>query len=404
MGQRFRLAILISHPIQYFAPLYRRLAQEPGIDMTVYFCSRQGVHSYDDEGFGTQVSWDVPLLEGYRHKFLPNVRRKAKVGRFFSLVNVALVGELWRNRYDALLVNGHMYFSYLLGIIAAKLVGIPVFMRCETHLLLRRSGLKLALRRYLMRLFYRHFCDRCLAIGTRNRAFYRAHGVSAERLFDVPYVVDNAFFVRETAPCRARVGDARLELDLPVDKPLILYASKLIPRKRPHDLLAAFHRLREGGIEAALVFVGSGVLEPALKEYADQHRVSDVYFAGFRNQSELPQYYDAADIFVLPSEDEPWGLVINESMCAGLPVVASEEIGAVPDLVRHGYNGFTFPAGDVEQLADHLRELVRDEGVRRDMGEKSLEIIRGWDLERCVEGILAALKSLPVKQPQHSRC
>jgi glycosyltransferase involved in cell wall biosynthesis len=395
MGQLFRLAILISHPIQYFVPLYRELAQEPDIDLTVYFCSKQGVNAYDDEGFGVSVKWDIPLLEGYSHKFLRNQRRTDLVGGFFSLVNAGLVAELRQNRYDALVVSGHTYFSYLLGVFAAKAIGISVWMRSETHLLLRRSGFKRALRQPTMRFFYRVLCDRCLPIGTRNREFYLAHGVNPQRLFDVPYAVDNAYFTQTTASFKARWCETRLELGLPVDKPLILYASKLTPRKRPHDLLAAFRTLLERGAQACLVFVGSGELEPSLKQYVDRYRLADVHFAGFRNQTELPKFYAVADVFVLPSEDEPWGLVINEAMCAGLPVVASEEIGAVPDLVKDGCNGFRFQAGDVEQLAVHLQHLVTDEGMRRSMGEKSLEIVRAWDLEQCVAGILAAMKSLP---------
>jgi glycosyltransferase involved in cell wall biosynthesis len=142
------------------------------------------------------------------------------------------------------------------------------------------------------------------------------------------------------------------------------------------------------------VFVGSGTLEQSLQHYASQLEIGDVYFAGFQNQSDLPKFYAAADIFAHPSESETWGLVINEAMCAALPIVASEEIGAVPDLVRHGYNGYTFPAGDVEQLTVHLQTLITDEGVRNSMGAKSLGIIRSWDLDSCVSGILAALDSL----------
>lgn len=394
MGERFRLAILISHPIQYFAPLYRRLAQEPSIDLTVYFCSPQGVQTYEDEGFGVSVRWDTPLLEGYKHKFLRNLRRTERVAGFFSLVNPGLVTELWRNRYDALLVTGHMYFSYLLGILAAKATGTSVWMRSETHLLLSRSRLKLALRGPVMRFFYRVLCDRCLPIGTRNREFYVAHGVRQEYLFDVPYVVDNDYFIKATAPFKAPQGEARSELGLPADKSLILYASKLIPRKKPCDLLVAFRMLRERGIQACLVFVGSGELEQSLQAYVNQHRIPDVHFAGFQNQTDLPKFYAMADIFVLPSEDEPWGLVINEAMCAGVPIVASEEIGAVPDLVRHGYNGYTFPAGDVEQLATYLQKLISDKGIRKSMGEKSLEIIHSWDLDNSASGILAAMESL----------
>ena len=394
MDQRFRLAVVISHPIQYFAPLYRRLAQQPDIDLTVYFCGRQGLESYEDAGFGMPVQWDIPLLEGYDYEFLPNLRRREQIGGFFSLVNPGLVSELRRNRYDALLASGHVYFSYVLGILAAKLTGIPVFMRCETHLLLRRSSLKAALRRPVMTFFYRVLCDRCLPIGTRNREFYLAHGVRHDRLFDVPYVVDNDYFVQAIAPFKACQHETRLGLGLPVDKPLILYLSKLTPRKRPHDLLAAFRLLRERGIEAALVFVGAGESEASLRAYADEHRIADVCFAGFRNQSELPKYYASADVFVLPSEDEPWGLVINEAMCAGLPIVASEEIGAVPDLVKHGYNGLTYGAGDVEQLAAHLVSLASNKALREQMGENSLAVIQEWDLERCVEGVSAALHSL----------
>ena len=390
-----RLAVVHSHPIQYFAPLYRMLAEEPDIDLTVYFCSRQGLRTYKDKGFGIPVKWDIPLLEGYEHKFLRNLRRKDQVGGFFSLVNLELVSELYRNRFDALLVNGHMYLTYLLGVLAARLAGIPVLMRSETHMLLRRPGLKRALRRPLMSFFYRHLCDRCLAIGTRNHAFYTALGVDQARLFKAPYAVDNAFFVREVASFKPNVRELRAELGLPADTPLILYASKLIPRKRPHDLLAAYRTLCERGIQAALLFVGSGELEGNLREYVGQNELADVHFAGFRNQSELPKFYAVADLFVLPSEDEPWGLVINEAMCAGLPIVASEEIGAVPDLVKDGVNGFRFPAGDVQALAARLQSLVTDKGLRRSMGIKSLEIISAWDLKHCVQGILAAMDSLP---------
>ena len=390
----YRLAVLHSHPIQYFTPLYRRLAEEPGIDLTAYFCSKQGLRTYEDEGFGIPVKWDTPLLDGYHHRFLRNLRGETQVGGFFSLINLDLVAELYRNRFDALLVHGHMYFSYLLGVFAAKAMGIPVFMRCDTHLLLRRSRLKLAMREPIMRFFYKHLCDRCLPVGTRNRAFYLAHGVRQDQLFDVPFTVDNAYFTQATAPFKAHVQDTRAELGLPTDKPLILYASKLTPRKRPGDLLAAFRMLCEGGVEAALVFVGSGELEQGLRDQVRRHKLPDVYFAGFQNQSELPKFYAVADVFVLPSENEPWGLVINEAMCAGLPIVASEEIGAVPDLVQDSYNGFRFRAGDVRHLAVCLEKLVTDESVRGSMGEKSLEIIRAWDLEQNVQGVLAALRSL----------
>ena len=388
-----KLAILNTHPIQYFAPLYRRLAKEPGIDLTVYFCSRQGVEQYFDPGFGGTVQWDTPLLEGYRYKFLNNLRRRDQVAGFWSLINPQISRELRRHRYDALWINGHNHATYVLGIFAAQFLGIPVFMRCETHLALTRSSLKRAVRKPLMSFFYQHLCDVCLPIGTLNRAFYTEHGVSENKLFTVPYAVDNDYFAKaaEQYPDRAKT---KSELGLPTLKPAILFASKMSARKRPMDLLMAFQRVRDGGRDAALAFVGSGEQDDALKHYVVEHQLPDVYFFGFRNQTELPRFYSAADIFAFPSENEPWGLVLNEVMCAGLPVVASREIGAVPDLVQHGENGFVFEAGNVDQLTDYLRQLVTDPQLRARMGIESLRRIQEWDFEACVRGVKQALATL----------
>lgn len=390
MGKTVKLAILHSHPIQYFAPLYARIAQEPGIDLTVYYCSRQGVDAYHDEGFGHELKWDVPLLEGYRYQFLPNVRRRDQVSGFLSLINPSIVKELRRENPDALWVNGHNYFTYLLAIGAAKALGIPVLMRGETHLLLSCSMSKRILRRLVMSAFYQ-VCDACLPIGTRNAEFYRSHGVRDERLFIVPYAVDNTFFTQTTDSYLKDPSSIKKDLGLPATTPLVLFASKLMSRKRPMDLLMAYHKLRREQIQAALVFIGSGSHEQMLKTYVQQQQVPDVYFFGFRNQSELPKFYAIADIFVLPSENEPWGLVINEVMCAGLPVVATKEIGAAADLVIPDQNGLIYQTGDIEMLASHLRTLVADSKLRMRMGQCSRELIAKWSIERCVQGVKEAL-------------
>lgn len=396
MGKTVKLAILHSHPIQYFAPLYARIAQEPDIDLTVYYCSRQGVDEYHDEGFGHQLKWDVPLLEGYRYQFLPNVRHRDQVSGFLSLINPSIVRELRREKPDALWVNGHNYFTYLLAIGAAKAFGIPVLMRGETHLLLSCSMSKRVLRRLVMSMFYQ-VCDACLPIGTRNAEFYRSHGVQDDRLFIVPYAVDNKFFTQTAESYLKEAPSIKKELGLPANTPLILFASKLMPRKRPMDLLMAYHRLRSEQIQAALVFIGSGSHEKMLKTYIEQQQVPDVYFFGFRNQSELPKFYAIADIFVLPSENEPWGLVVNEVMCAGLPVIATKEIGAAADLVVPGHNGLIFQTGDIEMLVSHLRTLATDSELRMRMGQRSRELIAKWSIERCVRGVKEALFYLTSK-------
>jgi glycosyltransferase involved in cell wall biosynthesis len=388
---RRRLAILNSHPIQYFAPLYRRLACETDIDLTVFYCSRQGLEDYEDPGFSAVVRWDVPLLEGYRSVFLSAPEDDHGVHGFWSLRNTSIIRNLYRGKYDALWVHGHGYATNIAAIVTARLLGVPVFMRGETHLLLSRSPARRLVRAVLMRVLYRHLVSRCLTIGSRNEAFYRSLGVPASHLVRVPYVVDNDYFAARTASYRGDVPALRASLGLPPDGTIVLYASKLIERKRPLDLVRAFAHLRSemGGIH--LVLVGSGPAEGSVRRYIEETSVTDVYVMGFKNQSELPKHYAAADLFVLPSEDEPWGLIINEVMAAGLPVIASQEIGAAVDLVLNGVTGFVYPAGDVDALRDRLRVLCSDEPLRRAMGDAARARIDTWDFEACVAGVRTAL-------------
>lgn len=387
----YRLAVLNSHPIQYFAPLYRQLALERDVDLTVYYCSLQGAQAYTDEDFGSTVRWDVPLLDGYRWKLLPNVRRPRAVGGFWSLFNPSIALDLARCRYDAVLVHGHGYATFILAILAARVLRVPVLMRCETHLGLSRGLGKRSARQPLMRVLYNGLCAVCLPIGSRNRAFYRSLGVSDDRMVTVPYSVDNSLFAPPRNDAVTARATIRGELGIGRHDVVVLYASKLSARKRPLDLLRAYEAVRSSHREVALAFVGTGSEEAELRSYVRAHQLENVHFLGFRNQSQLGSVYAMSDVFVLPSQDEPWGLVINEAMAAGLPIVASQEIGAAPDLIHHGRNGLTFPAGDIAVLTACLEQLVQDAGLRLRMGQRSREIIENWGLDQTAEGILKAL-------------
>lgn len=386
----YKLAVLNSHPIQYFVPLYRRLALEPDVELTVYFCSLQGAEAYVDQGFGSTVKWDVSLLDGYRWKLLPSARKPRAVGGFWSVLNPSVVRELVRNRYDAVLIHGHGHATYLLALVAARALGVPVLMRCDTHLGLRRSAGRRLVRKVVMRLLYRGLCSACLPIGDRNRAFYRSLGVSDDRMVTAPYSVDNSLFTAAD-DAGARRGASRDELGIGRQDVLLLYSSKMSAGKRPLDLLRAYEAIGSVRSRIALAFVGTGVEEATLRAYVRTHSLDNVHFLGFHNQSELGRLYAMADVFVLPAENEAWGLVINEAMAAGLPIVASEEIGAVPDLVHHGHNGLLFPAGDVAALTACLKQLVDDPDLRLRMGRRSREIIETWGIDQTANGILKAL-------------
>jgi glycosyltransferase involved in cell wall biosynthesis len=298
--------------------------------------------------------------------------------------------EIRSGKYDAVWLHGYNYAVSLIAWAAAKTGGLPVLMRSETHLGLRRTSVRRRIRDRVLALAYRSV-DAFLAIGSANRDYYRAIGVSSDRIFDVPYTVDNDRFMsgaRAAAPLRSSI---RRRLGLPLDLPVVLYASKLTPRKHPDVLLRAVAELQRKGRSMAVLIVGTGELETRLRELARTLDLENAVFAGFVNQSELPDVYSASDVFVLGSEDEPWGLIVNEVMCAGLPVVVSDEAGCQRDLLRDGVNGLRVRAGDVDSLAAALDRLVGDERERCRMGAASLSIISEWNYERCSKGLTMAL-------------
>jgi glycosyltransferase involved in cell wall biosynthesis len=389
-----RIAVLNSHPIQYFAPLYAYLNASPDLDVTALYLSDFSIRGGKDAGFAQEVKWDLDLLAGYRSVFLGESARTREPQGFWSLVAPQVWNELRSGRYDVLWLHGHNYAANLIALAAAKTVGLPIMMRGETHLGLPCDGWKSILRRPLMGALYRA-CDRLLAIGSANAAFYRAMGVPDHKIFLVPYSVDNDRFVRSANLTNHQKAEVRRRYNVPADRPSVLYAAKFTRRKRPDDLLEATRRLKlETDRPFTVVMAGSGELEQQLRTFCTEHALDNVVFTGFVNQLELPALYAASDVFVLPAENEAWGLAVNEAMCASLPVVVSREIGCVADLVRDGVNGYTPEAGDVAGLADALQRLIEDDDLRRRQGRESLARVQQWGYQQCLESLRSALAGL----------
>jgi glycosyltransferase involved in cell wall biosynthesis len=389
----YRVAVLNSHPIQYFAPLYAYLNRDPAIQVTALYCSDISLRGGLDPGFGQPVKWDVDLLAGYPSRFLGAAARQRVPGGYWSLVCPEVWSEIRSGRYDAVWLHGYAYAADLIALVAAASRGLPVFYRSETHLGLRRTGWKRRVRDGVLSMAAR-FVDGFLAIGSANRDYYRALGIPDRKIFDVPYTVDNDRFIAAATLSADERLAVRQRFGLSPERPVILFASKFIPRKHPETMVKAIARLRDEQLPASLLLVGSGEMEPALRALVLQYNLSDlVTFAGFVNQAELPRVYGASDIFVLPAENEPFGLIVNEVMCASLPVIAASEIGCVPDLVHDGHNGLVIQAGDEVSLATALRRLLRDERERVSMGRHGLELIREWNYEKCRRGLLAAVNA-----------
>jgi glycosyltransferase involved in cell wall biosynthesis len=396
MEKRFRVAYLVSHPIQYQAPLLRYLTEHADLDLTVYFMSDFSLHNYRDPGFGAEVTWDVPLLDGYCSEFLPSIGAK-RSGSALRPFHTGLAQRLIRGRFDALWMHGYAHLTNLRAMAIAKTRGIPVLIRAESQAgsALRASGTR-QIKESALRLLLRQ-ADAFLAIGSRNRAYYESYGVPYRRIFSMPYAVDNAFFQERAAEGRERREGFRASLGLAPGRPIILFASKFIPRKRAMDLLEAYCRLSPSGRQEPhpyLLFVGEGEEREQLESRAKETGWSSIRFLGFKNQTELPAYFDLCDVFVLPSEREPWGLIVNEVMNAGKPVIVSEGVGAADDLVRSGDNGFVVPIGDIVALVNALRCITSDPSLQHRMGVRSREIIDRWSFREDCIGLEHALESV----------
>ncbi|HLH78192.1 MAG TPA: glycosyltransferase family 4 protein [Candidatus Binataceae bacterium] len=382
----------MTHPIQYQVPLFRYLTASGQIALSVFFLSDVSLRSYHDSGFQREVKWDVPLLGGYHHQFLPGLGKTNRLSFCRPLVH-GLRRRLRAGRFDAVWIHGYAHQGLLAAIVAARSLGIRLWLRGDS---IPASGSirnpRARLKQFLAPAFLRLF-DGFLTVGTLNRNYYRSFGVPQERLFSTPYAVDNDFFIRRCA--QARLGRERLraQLKLTPGRPVVLFAAKFQTRKRAADLIEAFCRLSPDGKSEPhpyLLLIGEGEEGERLRARVAAMRWDSIRFMGFRNQSELPDFYDLCDVFVLPAAAEPWGLVINEVLNAAKPVIVSDQVGCAPDLVEDSYNGFVVPLGDIDILSARLHQLCGDCMLRRIMGQRGAQRVAHFDFKADLEGLLTA--------------
>jgi glycosyltransferase involved in cell wall biosynthesis len=393
-----RLAIVVTHPIQYFAPLFRRLAERPEIELTVLYADLVGAKPYQDPGFGKTFAWDVPLLEGYRYKALKNYR-PGHVKGAFTFLSPGVILELSSGRYDMVVIFGWSTPVCLMALAGACLRGIPVIMYGDSVPLFetRHGWLERSVKKRVLGALFRRV-SAFLTMGTLNRAFYESYGASLRRFFFCPYPIDNDFFAAGAQQARLRRNEVRSRYGIPLDLVLLLFVGKLLPRKRPQDLLAALEKLQPKRPSLGAVFAGDGELQSSLEAEIRRRGIKNTFLVGFRNQTELPEVYAIADIFVLPSEHEPWGLVTNEAMACGLPVILSNMTGASADLVSEAENGFVYRCRDVDALAAAIDKLACDSALRERMGRRSQELIQNFGYDRCVEGVLKAVQFIQAEK------
>jgi glycosyltransferase involved in cell wall biosynthesis len=392
MGERrYRVLYVCTHPVQYAAPLFTRMAKHQALDIVVAYCSLQGADAALDPGFGVEVAWDVPLLEGYQWLRIPNRSPRPGLGRFLGLVNTGLWSLVRDGGFDAIVAfTGYKYASFWIVAAAAKVYGKALLFGTDAHEMASqdRSMWRLRAKRLIWPRLFR-LADVVIVPSTGGVGLMRSLGIPAERVVLTPYVVENDWWRDEAA--RADRPAIRARWGVPEFATVIVFSGKLQPWKRPGDLLLSFAKARVDS--AYLIYAGDGPLRTELEGLAGQLGVAErVRFLGFVNQSLLPGIYSASDLLVLPSEYEPFGVVVNEAMLCGCPVVVSDRVGAGADLVWPGDNGLIVRCGDIDALAAALNELLRDQDRLRRMGKQATERMAAWSPRENIEGQIRAIE------------
>lgn len=396
--KKYTVAVIASHPIQYQSPLWRKIAENPQIDLIVYYCVNWGVNKpqFDPKFFGRPYQWDIPLLEGYKYKFLRNYspKPKPKLGGF---MNPGVFLELWKNKYDAVLIMGWMDVTFWFAFLAAKIKNIPVLLRVvnssnyDRHV--KRSNILLFFKRIYLTALFRFFVSGFLAIGSWNKEMYLKYGVPEKRIFHFPYAVWNEFFMNELQKYTDNGEEIRNELGIGPKTKVITYAARFVEEKHPEYIIRAYGKIKNLP-DTMLLMIGDGPMRKSLEEETKEKQLNNVKFLGFKNQTELVKIYAVTDIFVRADDyiKGDWGATVNEAMACGLPIVAPDTIGAQADLIREGENGFVYHLGDIDVLSEYIKKLVLDEKLLESMKKKSKEIISKWSYKEDVEGLLSALK------------
>lgn len=384
MTDKHKLCVVTTHPIQYMAPWFRSLAQDPALDLEVVFLRelnpvQQGV------GFGKAFQWDIPLRQGYASRVLGVAQG------FAALPGLALrlMKAIRTSRPNAVLITGWNEPALMAAYPLMKLMGMPVILRGESNTLRPRRTFTRLLHRLLL-----SFVFAIVVIGKANRQFYLNNGFPAERLFDGAYFVESDRMVA-MAEGHAQDRDAlRAENGFGGEDFVFSFVGKHVPFKRPMLLVEAAALARQRGLPVKLLFAGSGELTEALKRRAAELNVP-AQFTGFLNQTEMWKAYVPADAFVLPStHGETWGLVTNEAMLFGLPVIVSDQVGCGPDLVIEGETGYVF-SGGAEGLADAIQRLIENRDRAPAMGAAGRELVlEKYSMHVATAGLKAALEAV----------
>lgn len=378
-----KLAIISSHPIQYYSPIFSYLARS--VELKVFYGHRATEADQARAGFKVGFEWDLDLFSGYDHVFLDNVAINPELGRFGGVDTPSIGSSLRHGRYDVVLVLGWHLKCFVQALWAAKQLGLPVMVRGDSQLETPRILLKRLAKKAVYPMFLRQF-NAALTVGKRNEAYWRHYRYPETRMFRSPHCVDTKRFAASATPqARQRLRD---DLGISVDTPVALFAGKLVAFKRPQDLITAAAATRRNGVNVEVMIAGSGPLEAELRHQATALDVP-LHVLGFCNQSAMPAAYAASDVLVLPSTArETWGLVANEAIACGTPILVSNAAGCAPDMAGNGRAGRIYPVGDITACSAELTSILTHPPSASDIRRLSDR----FTIEAACRGIVEALQ------------
>jgi glycosyltransferase involved in cell wall biosynthesis len=387
--RRYRILAVAAHPVQYMAPIFRRMAVHPALDLHVAYCSLRGAQAGHDPEFGASIQWDVPLLDGYTWSEVPN--HGSGDESFFGLRNPGLWKIIRKGSYDAVLCfTGYLNVTFWIARLAAKYSKAAFLFGTDATTLSSRDGRawKSTLKKIIWPRLFR-LADQVIVPSSGSVHLMHSLGIPEDHVTLTPYSVDNDWWMKKAS--QADCVAVRESWGAAPETAVILFCAKLQAWKRPLDLLRAFTRAKLSN--ALLVFAGEGPLRLQLESEALASGIAPyVRFLGFINQSQLPAVYGSADLMVLPSDYEPFAVVVNEAMCCACPVIASDRVGAARDLVAPVAPEFIFPCGNVDALSTILKDALADRIRLQALARSAAAHIHTWSPERNIAATVDAIR------------
>ena len=389
-----KLAIITTHPIQYNAPWFKLLSERNHISVKVFYTWGQLASSNKyDPGFGKNIVWDIPLLDGYDFTFVNNISKDPGSHHFKGIDNPSLISEIGQWDPDAILVFGWCFKSHL-KILRYYKGKKTILFRGDSNLIDIQNGfsVKNILRKIFLKWVY-NYIDIALYVGSANKAYFKKYGLRECQLKLAPHAIDNDRFSNIAFNYNKASLDLRKQLGIEASDLVLLFAGKMEEKKNPFFFIDILNAITDERLK--VIFVGSGLLRTELLLAASKDK--RIIVLDFQNQLNMPIIYRLADIFILPSKGpgETWGLALNEAMACGKVVVASNKTGGAQDLIDNNNNGFLIDINNNTNLISFIRQSLNDKNLLLDMGKKSSLKIKEFTFDgivKCIETIMRNLK------------